>query len=227
MCKRNTRRAELMLRLLEADLPIAKKLKKDSADQCTTPPALLECGMPDGTIVFTYADEASRKTVADMSATGEKFISLNLLRSVYGHKSLKSDSSLLEFHEQHLSKVDAADVASYRALNLASNTDSDASTGFPVAKLCKPAKKPTCAEYKDLMGTFVGNVQDSIDELKNRQGLHDSDCRKREEINENTIKENTQAVDELNVRLANAAAEQAELKGEVDAAKKTYGELAK
>jgi len=37
LCERNRKRAELHLKLLEKDLPLAKKLRKDSAENCSSP----------------------------------------------------------------------------------------------------------------------------------------------------------------------------------------------
>jgi hypothetical protein len=56
--------------------------------------------LPDGTMIFTFKDQADRKIVSDLSGPTEKFVSLNLMRAAYGKESLKSDSSLLAMHSR-------------------------------------------------------------------------------------------------------------------------------
>ncbi|CAD7937821.1 unnamed protein product [Amoebophrya sp. A25] len=103
LCTSNRGRAEAEIGVLGKDETLAAELveKVIQKGMCekgatTKSPELKECTLPDGTLFFTFADSALRDLVTSMSGVTEKLVSLNLLRSMYGQKSIEAGSALLQ-----------------------------------------------------------------------------------------------------------------------------------
>merc|ERR1719421_857266 len=87
MCERNRKQSDIQLGFLMTDLPAAKAFVDAATKGCGaaggTPPALVQCTLPDGTEIVTFEQVASRDAVAKLSSTAEWFMSLNLKRAAY------------------------------------------------------------------------------------------------------------------------------------------------
>lgn len=209
LCDKNAKQTNIQLGILMKDLPAAKAFVAEATKGCGaaggTPPALVDCSLPDGSNVVTFEDDAVRAKVAALSASAEWFMSLNLKRAVYGHKKtsfiqLHSSASLQDLHDPNTTPS-----APLRLLQ------ANSTSGALPAGLCKSSPKPVCEAFGDMMVTFLGNIEDSMDDLRERAQLEDDHCVHSLETYDGQIREMKQWADDTNVMFANAAAESEDL----------------
>merc|ERR1719161_3266940 len=98
LCEKNQKSTNVQLGILMKDLPAAKAFVTEATTGCGatggTPPALVDCSLPDGSNVVTFSDDATRAKIAALSPSSEWFMSLNLKRAIYGHKAPASAALL-------------------------------------------------------------------------------------------------------------------------------------
>jgi uncharacterized protein YegL len=200
LCEKNQKSTNIQLGILMKDLPAAKAFVTEATKGCGaaggTPPALVDCSMPDGGNVVTFEDDATRAKIAALSPSAEWFMSLNLKRAIYGPSSA-SGSSLLDIGVPQQSPL--------RLLQ------ANSTSGALPAGLCKATAKPVCEAYGDMMVTFLGNIEDSMDDLRERAQLEDDHCGHSLETYDGQIREMKQWADDTNVMFANSAAEAEDL----------------
>merc|ERR1719316_2121098 len=212
LCEKNQVSTNTQLGILMKDLPAAKAFVAEATKGCGaaggTPPALVDCSLPDGGTVVTFEDDATRAKIAALSPSAEWFMSLNLKRAIYGEES-PSGSSLLD--------IGGSKEPPLRLLQ------ANSTSGALPAGMCKTSKKPVCEAFGDMMVTFLGNIEDSMDDLRERAQLEDDHCGHSLETYDAQIREMKQWADDTNVMFANAAAEAEDL----DRDRKTKRELLK
>merc|ERR1719316_267413 len=200
LCEKNQKSTNVQLGILMKDLPAAKAFVTEATTGCGatggTPPALVDCSLPDGSNVVTFSDDATRAKISALSPASEWFMSLNLKRAIYGDKKSGS-KSLLDVGRPH--------EAPLRLLQ------ANASSGALPAGLCKATPKPVCEAFGDMMVTFLGNIEDSMDDLRERAQLEEDHCSHSLETYDGQIREMKQWADDTNVMFANAAAESEDL----------------
>jgi len=240
------------LALLSQDLPLAKKVLEKASTACQggTAPALLECGMPDGTTVVTFKEKADRTTIAQMSPVAERFVSLSLERAVHGHSAEATTAAFLGLgshsgqrlwlhrgrhggshidlmqlndedgdHDGHHHHHDHDDGSSNSSIASARRHASPVKRlllqrRLP-SSLCKAVEKaPKCEGLMDAMATFVGNVQDSVDELQDRAEQSGEHCERSLEDYESQMREVNGRIRAANTMLSNGAAEGSDLDAE-------------
>jgi len=201
LCQKNQDHTNLQLGILMKDLPAAKTFVEEATKGCGaaggTPPALVDCSLPDGSNVVTFEDDATRAKVSALSASAEWFMSLNLKRAIYGHLAPSGSASLLD--------IGGSKESPLRLLQ------ANSTNGALPAGLCKASQKPVCEAFGDMMVTFLGNIEDSMDDLRERAQLEEDHCSHSLETYDGQIREMKQWADDTNVMFANAAAESEDL----------------
>eukprot|EP00747_Dinoflagellata_sp_TGD_P165855 gnl/TRDRNA2_/TRDRNA2_187797_c0_seq1.p1 gnl/TRDRNA2_/TRDRNA2_187797_c0~~gnl/TRDRNA2_/TRDRNA2_187797_c0_seq1.p1 ORF type:complete len:900 (-),score=215.98 gnl/TRDRNA2_/TRDRNA2_187797_c0_seq1:123-2423(-) len=221
MCNKNSENHEKDLEMLQRDLPMAlsfvTKVTKD-CDGGGDPPALIDCSLPDGSFVTTFKENETRVEVASFSSLTEKLVSATLERAAHGKPEEESGTSLLEVqHAKRRLRHSHGDSTMRTAPQLVDgkvarfNLLQKLMVGELPEKYCAPAKAPACEVFTDNMATFVGNVEDLIDELNKRAQSEDEHCSASLASYDDKVKELKRQADDAGVMLANAVAEQTDL----------------
>jgi len=190
MCDEHRIQSEKELKLLQKDKPVSKKLREKAAAGCASL-SLLECEHEDGTIAIAFEDKELKKLANSLTLDGQQFINLNLERAVYGHEPLPS--SFLTFQRSQYTRKLQRDKKK---------------------AVCTKVKAPSCEAFVDVMGTFVGNVEDAIDELQEKIVTDDRKCQDGVASDEDAIKVERQQISDLNVELSSGVEEAEEARGE-------------
>merc|ERR1719161_252105 len=201
LCVKNQKSTNVQLGILTTDLPAAKTFVEEATTGCGaaggTPPALVDCSLPDGSNVVTFSDDATRAKIAALSPSSEWFMSLNLKRAVYGHEAPSGSAGFLDVGKPKKSPLQLLQANS--------------TSGALPAGLCKASPAPVCEAFGDMMVTFLGNIEDSMDDLRERAQLEEDHCSHSLETYDGQIREMKQWADDTNVMFANAAAEAEDL----------------
>lgn len=95
------------------------------------------------------------------------------------------------------------------------------------AELCKKVATPPCEAFADVMATFVGNVEDALDELRERIIKEDTKCHDDVQGDEDAIKIERQHIADLNVELSNSVEESEEAQAEARRKERDWEDLSK
>lgn len=154
----------------------------------SSPPALIECTMPNGDVIATFKDGALRAKAEALSGNGERLLSVSLdeaLRrpSKHGESflSLGSKSNLVGHQKQ---------VPEY---------------------LCTDAPAPSCPDFLDAMASFRGAAEDAIEELDADRESEVAHCEMSLASYDSRVRSLKEQTDNANLALADAVDEQGSL----------------
>jgi len=216
MCDEHRKQSEKELALLQKDEPVSKKLREKAAAGCATL-SLLECLQDDGSIVIKFEDAALRKLAESLTLDAQQFIHLNLERAVDGHEPLPA--SFLTF--QRYTKSTPVMFLQKRKLRRKKKHKTKTKE-----ESCEKLKRaPSCEAFVDVMGTFVGNVEDAIDELTEKIVTDDRRCQDGVAADEDAIKVERQQISDLNVELSSNVVESEEARAEERRTMKDWEDL--
>eukprot|EP00929_Paragymnodinium_shiwhaense_P119299 TRINITY_DN91191_c0_g1_i1.p1 TRINITY_DN91191_c0_g1~~TRINITY_DN91191_c0_g1_i1.p1 ORF type:complete len:898 (+),score=205.49 TRINITY_DN91191_c0_g1_i1:109-2802(+) len=208
LCGTNTLTYKQALANLTADIPLAEELFTDVTAGCSTggePAAMVDCSMPDGTIVSTFTADARRKKVAQLTGQSERLLAENI------EEALKTTALDQEVPPEEVLALVA--VKSQRRTvhtTVAESTITVAGQEIP-AHFCTAARKPSCANFVDSMEAFVGSVRDAVDDLNARQSAEEDHCRDSLQSYTQLIRDLKDEVGNVGVAMANGVSEQASL----------------
>mmetsp|Transcript_30143 Transcript_30143/g.65836 ORF Transcript_30143/g.65836 Transcript_30143/m.65836 type:complete len:840 (-) Transcript_30143:63-2582(-) len=222
-CRLNGKQHEELLDVFSQDLPRARDLVEAVTSTCTsgTPPALLECSMPDGSFVTTFKEEAMRDKIANFSSMAEKLTVLHLEGAVRGSHSA-SAVALTEQGSAVQGHALPSKLHHRHRVQLLQRFLSE--KAFPL-HLCADAAAPSCESLTDNLATLVGNVQDLKDELQQRAQEEEEHCRTSLEEYDRRVAVLKQQAADAGVALSNAAVRQQELAGLRVARRRVASEL--
>ncbi|CAD7960617.1 unnamed protein product [Amoebophrya sp. A120] len=151
----------------------------------SSPPKLLECTLPDGSLFFTFANGTLHNNFVRKfaSKTSKELLSLNLMRILYSSEgAMPGDSALLQIStsgqngknlmfttrgghdQQHSSKKIKPHFLLQNTTNYNVSeilTAEEINDGVKCAKHAKQLKGQDCGLYQDLIATFEDSVRDS------------------------------------------------------------------
>mmetsp|Transcript_15205 Transcript_15205/g.34688 ORF Transcript_15205/g.34688 Transcript_15205/m.34688 type:complete len:856 (-) Transcript_15205:28-2595(-) len=229
LCQTSEAQQKEELPKLEQDVPVAKELAGNLSKLCTSatasPPALLECTLPDGTYLTTFAEADLQESVGLLGGLPEKLMSLTLERAL---RSSATSTSLLGLHSSHRRVAHNASFRHRRSQNVAHHAHSarlqrhrskakhkrerrHKRAHVPSEYCVAAATKPSCPAFLDALATFVGGVQDLADELKQKAADEQEQCQKSLEAYDKQVDDLKRQADDGSVALANTVAEQGQL----------------
>lgn len=211
LCAANTMSYSAALKNLTADVTLAKAIADEATSGCKgggTPAELVECSMPDETIIATFKSPATREKVAKLSGQSERLLSQFLyetLQTAALEQGVPADDvlgeSLLAVKKRHRTVRVAAALSGMVTL-----------LGQEIpANLCTAARVPSCGSFVDSIESFFGSVQDSVDDLNARQWAEQNLCSESLESYTVSIRRLKDDVGNVGIALANGVAEQASL----------------
>jgi len=226
LCNKTQVQHQIDLPQLEKDVPAAKELATDLGKLCTSAtasaPALVECTMPDGTYITTFAENALQEKVALLGGLSEKLMSLTLERALRSSDS--STSSLLGIRTSHHRVTHNASNTSHllqvhrrsrkhwhQALRSKGRWQSGHGHRVPSQYCVAVATPPTCPAFLDTLATFAGGVEDLANELKEKAAQQQDHCVKSLQAYSKQVDDLKRQADDGSVALANAVAEQGQL----------------
>eukprot|EP00397_Hematodinium_sp_SG-2012_P004492 GEMP01004504.1.p1 GENE.GEMP01004504.1~~GEMP01004504.1.p1 ORF type:complete len:735 (+),score=206.07 GEMP01004504.1:201-2405(+) len=201
MCEGHRSQSQKELNLLEKDLPLSKTLRETAAKGCTTL-SLAECQQSDGALVVSFENAELKKMVANLTLEAQQLMSLNLERAVYGHQAVPKTSFFSVREKRHRRTLYGHQ-----------------------AELCKKVPTPPCEAFVDIMATFVGNVEDATDELRERIVMEDRKCLDDVQVDKDAVKVERMHIADLNVELSNAVEESEEAQAEANRKQKDWEDL--
>jgi len=177
-CQEERKRQEKELEAVQADILKSKKIHDAACKACGSSLKLKECQQEDGTVVIVFDDPTLRAQVKNLNVDAQQFLDLNLERTVYGHEPVPT--SFITFKRTQYFR------------RLRKHTE----------ETCTEVKAPSCEAFKDLMGTFIGNVQDLVDDLDYNMILEEQKCQDAVTVDAEAIKVARQELSDLNVALS-------------------------
>merc|ERR1719484_323533 len=201
-------------------MPVAQAIVAEAMGSCDAggeAASLLTCAV-DGNFYTTFADDALRDFVTNMSVPSEQFMSLALTRSAKAASAAALISAHRRHHRGHLRKGAAQKAQKARKTRKARRAGDDAG--------CEAAEAPSCEAFGDIMYTFYGNVMDASDEMKEKMVAADQHCTRALQEFDSEVKTGKLRADALNTELANAAAAKAD-QTEEETNKKCYYDATK
>lgn len=215
LCANNTKIYSEALKNLTADVTKATTLVTDVTAGCKgggAPAEIVECNMPDDTIVATFKSAAERAKIVELSGQTERLLSQYLneaLQNTALEQGVPAEDvlgeSLLAVKTKHRRVAQR-----YRGAVVLQGTVTIEGQEIP-AHLCTAARVPTCATFVDSMESFLGNVLDSVDDLNDRQATESAHCTESLEDYSQTIRRLKDDVGNSGVALANGIAQKASL----------------
>lgn len=231
-CLQNSLKQAAALTSVTNDLPIAREIAAEVTQDCDTgagPPELSECVLADGAYMVVFRNTAMRQKAGQLQATAEKLLTLQLERSVraeLGTRPALQSPSFLQMTSQvrnlrgqrqsthhkrrhHRRKRGARQP---RGAELRRKRRQLFATMQLSAEQCKQVTTVTpCDSVVDQMATFLGGMQDLVDELKERTQMDSDSCKASLASMTSRINELKRHADDAGVALANAVAEENEL----------------
>eukprot|EP00928_Gymnodinium_smaydae_P076061 TRINITY_DN5903_c0_g1_i3.p1 TRINITY_DN5903_c0_g1~~TRINITY_DN5903_c0_g1_i3.p1 ORF type:complete len:875 (+),score=184.50 TRINITY_DN5903_c0_g1_i3:51-2675(+) len=208
LCEKNRRSHREGLAVLLGDVPkVAEVVKKASASCAagagagSAAPALVECTMPDGSVVVTFKEKALRVLAANLSSTSERLFGTILDRTLHKANFEAAESFLGVRSKGFRSRLRRRKFHGRGRLSL---------RGIP-EHLCTDSPKPACPLFLDGMAAISGAVEDAIEELKLQRASETASCQENVEDSDAAVRLLKQEVDNANMELASAVAEQASI----------------
>mmetsp|Transcript_57897 Transcript_57897/g.146984 ORF Transcript_57897/g.146984 Transcript_57897/m.146984 type:complete len:837 (-) Transcript_57897:139-2649(-) len=227
VCEKTASEEQTALTLLKSDAPNAKVLVETLTKTCNagggTAPKLAECSLPDGSYLVTFEDEGPRNEIGKLSGLLERLMSLQLERSV--RAAMANAQSLLQVgvrgrslrgrHERsalqrHRRKRGRRAIrARERHFQVVQRRRLLRRKGLPT-DICTTAQSPPCQSFADYLASFLGGVDDLIDELKVRMQVEDDRCLETLDKYSTRIRELKEQAEGAGVEIANLVSEQNE-----------------
>jgi hypothetical protein len=226
-CAMNRMKYQEDLRSLTADTPLAEALRTEVVEKCKTAggeaPLLVECTLPDGSILPSFKDPVLQAKVAQLGSAVERLLSSSLNYALHSTELLASGASFMQIvskkrrssNRRHGRRLSARKRAKQHQTS--SNSSSNGSKSATLLQIdpqyCTASRVVECPLFVDTMDSFSGNLEDLVDALNVRQQNEESHCHSSIEEYNAVISRQKVQVDDASVTLASSVGEIASLTG--------------